>query len=220
MSSGGYPAFAGRGYYLEPSQVDLAEVLPPPPRAGSIQGKADLQAVLDAEHHRNKRLIAVALADLDESVFRFTDVMGPGFNPRNLPFATVFFQRLAADADEAQAAAKVHFDRPRPFAVDREIQPLVPKPSSPSYPSGHATFAYVNAIVLSEMVPEKTDAIFSRATDYAFHRVVEGVHYPTDIQAGMISASVIANVLLHQPGFLTDLARARTEVRHAVGLKP
>jgi acid phosphatase (class A) len=219
MSSGGYLAVAASGYYIEPSQVDLAEVLPPPPRAGSVRGKADLQAVLDAERHRDKHLIAVALADRDESVFRFADVMGPGFNTRNLPFATVFFRRLAADAEEAEGAAKAHFDRPRPFAVDREIQPLVPKPSSPSYPSGHATFAYVNAIVLSEMVPEKTDAIFSRATDYAYHRVVEGVHYPTDIEAGMISASVIANVLLHQPGFLTDLARARAEVRHAIGLK-
>jgi acid phosphatase (class A) len=219
MNSGDYRAVAASGYYIEPSQVDLAEVLPPPPRAGSIQGNADLQAVLDAEHHRNKHLIAVALADLDQSVFRFADVMGPGFNSKNLPFATVFFQRLAADAGEAEAAAKVHFDRPRPFAVDRDIQPLVPKPSSPSYPSGHATFAYVNAIVLSDMVPEKTDAIFSRARDYAYHRVVEGVHYPTDIEAGMISASVIANVLLHQPGFLADLARARTEVRHAIGLK-
>ena len=219
MNSGGYRAAAASGYYIAASQVGLAEVLPPPPPAGSARGRADLQAVLDAEHHRNNRVIAAALADLDQSVFRFADVMGSGFNSRNLPFATVFFQRLASDAEEADAAAKVHFNRLRPFAVDREIQTLVPKPSSPSYPSGHATFAYVNAIVLSNMVPEKTEALFNRATDYAYHRVVEGVHYPTDIEAGMISASVIANVLLHQPGYLADYARARTEVRHAIGLK-
>lgn len=219
MNSGSYGAPAATGYYIEASQVCLAEVLPPPPAAGSAQGKADLQAVLDAEHHWNKRVIDDALADLDQSVFRFADVMGPGFNSRDLPFATIFFQRLASDADEAQAAAKVHFNRLRPFAVDREIKTLVPKPSSPSYPSGHATFAYVDAIVLSNMVPEKTDAIFSRAKDYAYHRVVEGVHYPTDIEAGMIAASVIANVLLHQSGYLTDYARARAEVRHAIGLK-
>lgn len=214
MNLGSHRAVAASGYYIEPSQVDLVEVLPPPPLAGSAQGKADLQAVLDAEHHRNRQLIAAALADLDESVFRFTNVMGPGFNSRNLPFATIFFRRMASDADEAQTAAKVHFNRLRPFAVDREIQTLVPKLSSPSYPSGHATFAYVNAIVLSNMVPEKTDAIFGRASDYAYHRVVEGVHYPSDLEAGMISASVIANVLLHQPGYLTDFARARDEVRH------
>src|SRR5579863_7537966 len=81
MNSGDYRAVAASGCYIEPSQVDLAEVLPPPPRAGSIQGNADLQAVLDAEHRRDKHLIAAALADLDESVFRFADVMGPGFNP-------------------------------------------------------------------------------------------------------------------------------------------
>jgi acid phosphatase (class A) len=218
MNTGGNRASAASSYYIEASQVDLAEVLPPPPRAGSARSKADLQAVLDAEHHRNQPAIAAALADLDQSVFRFADVMGPGFNSKTLPLATVFFQRVASDADKAEALAKLHFNRPRPFAVDREIQTLVPKPSSPSYPSGHATFAYVDAIVLSNMVPEKTDAIFSRASDYAYGRVVEGVHYPTDIEAGMISASVIVNVLLHKPEYLTDYARARMEVRHALGL--
>jgi acid phosphatase (class A) len=215
-----YPAIALRSYYIDPSQADLIRVLPPPPRLGSIESKADLQAVAIAGQHRTKREVSEALADDKESVFRFADVMGPGFNSGNLPYATGFFQRLSSDAEGAVSIAKLHFKRPRPFALDRGIKPLLSETWSSSYPSGHAAFGYLNAIVLSCIVPEKIDVIYDRARQYAHNRVILGIHYPTDTQAGLISASVIANVLLHQPAFLADLARARSEVRAAIGLKP
>ena len=68
------------------------------------------------------------------------------------------------------------------------------------------------------MVPEKTAAIFDRAALFAHNRVVAGVHYPSDVEAGRISGAVIDNVLLHDPHFMADFATARTEVRHALGL--
>jgi acid phosphatase (class A) len=49
--------------------------------------------------------------------------------------------------------------------------------------------------------------------------VIGGVHFPTDIEAGRISASVIDNVLLHHQHFMDDYNRARLEVRHAAGLQ-
>jgi acid phosphatase (class A) len=98
------------------------------------------------------------------------------------------------------------------------VRPVVGRLPSPCYPGGHATFAYVNAILLAYMVPEKATAIFGRAGRYAHNRVIGGVHYPTDTEAGRISASVIDNVLLHQPRFLADFARARVEVRRATRL--
>jgi acid phosphatase (class A) len=140
--------------------------------------------------------------------------MGPRFDSRNLPFATQFFRHVASDTEEAVAPAKEHFDRPRPFVVDHNIKPVLGRPGGPSYPSGHATFAYVDAILLAQMEPAKAAAIFARADQYSYAREVGGVHYPTDLRAGQISASVIANVLLHQPRFLADLNRAKAEVRH------
>jgi acid phosphatase (class A) len=68
------------------------------------------------------------------------------------------------------------------------------------------------------MVPEKAAAIFNRAAILAHSRVVAGVHYPTDVEAGRISGSVIDNVLLHEPRFMVDFGKAREEVRHALGL--
>jgi len=78
---------------------------------------------------------------------------------------------------------------------------------------------HIDAIILAYMVPEKASAIFDRAARFAHDRVVAGVHYPTDIEAGRISGSVIDNVLLHDPHFMADFATARTEVRRALGLQ-
>jgi acid phosphatase (class A) len=51
------------------------------------------------------------------------------------------------------------------------------------------------------MVPEKVAAIFDRAGVFAYNRVIAGVHYPSDVEAGRISGAVIDNVLLHDPRF-------------------
>jgi acid phosphatase (class A) len=213
-------AAPARFFYLDPSRIDLEHLLAPPPSSDSPAGKADLQAVLDAQRTRTAALAASAQADVQLSVFRFSDVMGPTFQPANLPFTAGFFDRVASDDFVVIKGAKAYFNRPRPFAADPgEVKPIVNEPANASYPSGHSAFAYVNGILLAYMVPEKASAIFDRAGLYAHNRVVAGVHYPSDVEAGRICASVIDNVLLHDAHFMTDFAKARAEVRHALGLK-
>jgi acid phosphatase (class A) len=207
-----------RVYYLDPSRVDLVHILAPPPAPDSTAGKADLQAVLDAQRMRTPAEVADAQADVQLSVLRFADVMGSGFTPANLRFTAAFFERIATDDRQAILAAKAYFNRPRPFVADPEVKPVVHEPANASYPSGHAAFAYVDAIILAYMVPEKAAAIFDRAARFAHNRVVAGVHYPSDVEAGRICGSVVDNVLLHDPHFMADFATARIEVRRAVGL--
>ena len=216
----GASASSATAYYLNPDQVDLVQILGPPPAPDSARGKADLQAVLDMQRHRTPAEVKSVRADEELSVFRFADVIGPRFTPENLPFAAKFFARVVADDEHAIDPAKDYFHRQRPYAGDREVKPAVSAMNGDSYPSGHATFAYSVAILLAEMVPEKAAAIFNRADRFAENRVIGGVHYPTDIRAGQISGSVIDNVLLHEPRFEADFARATAEVRHALGLSP
>jgi acid phosphatase (class A) len=205
-------------YYIDPSQVDLVHILAPPPSLDSNEGRGDISAVLAAQASRTDADVKSAQADAQLSVFRFADVMGPQFTPENLPFATTFFRNILSDDEQAVAMAKLHFSRPRPFVANPEVKPIIPQPANASYPSGHATFAYVHAILLADMVPERAAKIFERGDFYAHNRVVAGVHYPTDIEAGRIAGSVIDNVLLHEPRFLADFENARAEVRHALNL--
>ncbi len=212
-------AVAEHNYYISASSVDLPHLLAPPPTLDSAAGKADLQAVMEAQRSWTPAMIAAARADEQLSVFRFADVIGPAFKPENLPFAAAFFERVFSDQAKVVGAAKVYFHRPRPFVVGAGIKPLERLSPNSSYPSGHATFAYVDAIILANVLPEKAAAIFARADAYAHNRVLEGVHYPTDLEAGRISGAVIDNVFLHNAHFMADYERARVEIRHALGLQ-
>src|SRR5580700_7753531 len=144
--------------------------------------------------------------------------MGPNFRPESVPLAAQLFQHVYEDGSAATVAAKTYFKRQRPFVVDPDIQIIVVQAPDFSYPSNHSSFGYEAGILLAAMVPEKAAAIFQRAADYAHNRVIAGVHFPTDVEAGRIAASVIDNALLHDAHFRTDFERAKSEVRMALGL--
>ncbi len=67
---------------------------------------------------------------------------------------------------------------------------------------------------------EKATVIFERGKQFGFERLIGGVHYPSDVEAGRITGSVLAAELLRNAAFQADLARAAVEVRTALGLPP
>ena len=211
-------ARAADTYYISPSEIDLLHILAPPPPPDSPAGKTDLEGVLAAVNSRTEASIKQAQDDDQRTVFRFADVMGPNFRTENLPLTTQLFQHVYQDGNAATLAAKNFFKRTRPFVIDPEIKILVVQPPDFSFPSNHSTFGNEAGILLADMVPENAAAIFARAAEYAHNRVVAGVHFPTDVEAGHIAASVIDNTLLHNPRFEADFAQAKAEVRTALGL--
>jgi acid phosphatase (class A) len=215
-------AFSDRGAYLIPASVDLYRLLPPPPEAGSAQERAELDELLRLQATRTPAAVRRALEDATVSIFRFADALGspPQFNPRQLPLTNELFARIGQDEGLFMNPAKDAFGRPRPFVTDRQLAPVVPKPASASYPSGHSTWAVASAIVLADMVPERRAQIFARADEYAHNREVGGVHYPSDVAAGHLAGTVLAEALFDQPRFVTDERAAAAELRAALGLPP
>lgn len=202
-----------------PAVVPLSNLLPPPPAAGSMAAQRDLQAVLAAQQARTAQDVAAAKADSERSVFRFADALGLTMQPAVLPKTAAFFERVAT-LDKAEAKeAKQFWKHPRPSVVSSQVHALSKeKPDDWSYPSGHATFGYTTAVLLANMLPEKREAIFARAALYGEHRVVMGVHFPSDVEAGKIAGTVIADEILRDPQSQADYAAARGELRHALGL--
>ena len=207
-------------YYIAPAEVALDKVLAPPPAANTQAYKDDLQVVLDLQRSRSAAEVKDAQADAELSPFRFADVLGPQFNAEKVPFTVQFLRQALTDVGLSSGAAKAHFNRPRPYVASSEVLSVLGKPlNSPSYPSGHAMYGHSIGILLSIMVPEKSAELFERATRYGRNRVVGGVHYPTDVDAGRTAAAVVVNAMLHNQKFLADFERSRTEVRNALGLK-
>jgi len=155
--------------------------------------------------------IEIAKADAEASVFRFADAIGPGFDAAHLPLTARLFERLTASISAVVGPVKDHWNRPRPFLASSEVEPLL-KPDGATYPSGHGTLARLYAIVLADLFPDKRREIFTRGDRFAQGRLVNGVHYPSDIEAGFLAATVIAAELRQQPAFRDDLAKARAEI--------
>ncbi len=195
-----------RYYYLDPHAIDLTVLLPPPPDAGSAEARADERQVEDAVARRSGAQVAEAKEASKRSVFFFARSVGPAFTARELPLTARFFDRIGSDVHRLVLEAKAYWERPRPDGVAKKHA---------SYPSGHAAFAASTAIVLSRLLPEKRDAIFTQARIFAVNRILLGVHFPTDIASGWTAGTLAAFVMMHDPAFQRDFAQAQAELRRA-----
>lgn len=200
--------------YALQGTIELARLLPPPPAPDTAAGKADLDAVLAVQRTRTATDAAAAQADADASVFRFADVLGTGFAADKLPLTARLFGRLTKSIGPVVNPAKDHWNRARPFVTSSAVEPLS-RPDGATYPSGHGALARLYAIVLADLVPGRRDAIFARADRFAWNRVVNGVHYPTDVTAGAVAGTLIAQRLQTDAAFRADFAAAQGELRQA-----
>ncbi|MBL8200086.1 MAG: phosphatase PAP2 family protein [Chromatiales bacterium] len=213
-------ALADDARYVAPSAVDLRELLSPPPAEGSARAQQDLDAVLRAQEARTPETVKAAQDDAVVSVFRFSDVLGPAFNGDRLPKTMALFKSVGQDSTRIGLRAKQYWQRPRPYRASERVKPVLDVSTDGSYPSGHAMYGCLTAVLLGVMVPEQRPALLERGQAYAQRRVVGGVHYPTDIEAGCTAGKIVAAVALQSPAFQSDLAAARDETRRALGLPP
>jgi acid phosphatase (class A) len=212
------PAAAAEATYVTPDRFDLTKLLAPPPAPDSERQKRDLADVLAVQNVRTPAQSQRALADATAGTFGFADVLGPNFNAQRVPAVAALFDRIRGDAAVAFSAGKDAWNRPRPFDATPEVNPVGDRPGGSSYPSGSSTNGYLTAILLSNMVPEKSAALFARGREFGDDRVILGVHFPSDIEAGRLAATALATALMQDPAFLKELAEAKSELRRALGL--
>ncbi|NJS37173.1 MAG: phosphatase PAP2 family protein [Brachymonas sp.] len=95
----------------------------------------------------------------------------------------------------------------RPVDMSTEIQPIIATPSHSSFPSGHATEAFMIAYTLPYIVSTDPatqafykDQLMKQAERIAVNRTVAGVHFPIDSYAGQLLAKALASYFLHAAG--------------------
>lgn len=212
-------AYAAEKPYISHNQLNIIQLLPNPVANGSAEDKIEQEYVLAAQKNATSERIALANADAEETVFAmFKSILGPEFNPDKLPETARFFERIGETEDAIVDPAKAYFGRTRPFLNNPDIQAKVKPSKSGSYPSGHTSRSRLMAIILSIMVPEKRNLIFIRADDYAYSRIIGGMHYPNDLVAGKLAGTAMAVALLPNSDFQNDMKKATTELRTSFGL--
>ena len=100
-----------------------------------------------------------------------------------------------------QLIAHFVWDRPRPFTTHPGSVHLFAGGSlDPSFPSDHAAAAFAIAVAVLVYSRRVGAAFLIAATLIAVSRVVEGLHYPSDVLAGAAVGTVVAAVVTRAGG--------------------
>ncbi|MFT3814153.1 MAG: phosphatase PAP2 family protein [Acidovorax sp.] len=217
--------------YLSPAELpDSLALLPPPPAEGSALLAADKEAykALTALQKGPRGVQATKDANLKfpGAEKAFACALGVDISEQNTPHTNMLLRRTLLDAGLATYKAKDKYQRTRPFVVFNEgtctpnEEPALRKDGS--YPSGHSALGWAWAMVLTQVSPERADALLQRGRSFSQSRGVCGVHWKSDIEAGRLMGSAAVARLQTNAVFNAQVAAAREEVAaaRAKGLVP
>ncbi|MEN6441707.1 MAG: phosphatase PAP2 family protein [Syntrophobacter sp.] len=207
--------------YLKPEQVpNSAAFLPPPPAAGSAAMAADEDAYTSTRVLRDTPRWTMAAKDADLSfpnaAQAFSCALGMPISPEATPHLYILLRRVRTDAGRATEKAKELYKRQRPYLAhgDSSCTPDVILKND-SYPSGHSTIGWAWALVLAELAPDRADTIFARGLSFSGSRIICGVHWKSDVEAGRVVGAAAVSRLHADPVFVAQLELARKEVEAA-----
>lgn len=212
-----------KGYLARSELPDSLALLPPPPADGSAAYADDVAAFRSLTALQGGPRGAQAARDADlrfpQAAGTFACALGVQVSEQSTPNLTMLLRRTLTDAGLSTYKAKDKYHRTRPFATFNVASCTPDKDADlrkdGSFPSGHSAAGWAWALVLTELAPDRTDALLQRGRAFGQSRAVCGVHWKSDIEAGrLIGAAAVAR--LHDNAvFKAQLAAARAEVVNA-----
>jgi len=208
--------------YLSGETDEFMTQFAPPPAANSAAARHELDELLALQDHRTQADVAAAQADRKKDVSRFYAALGlDPTRPPDLPALQRFTDRAEAEIAPYVRVAKKKYRRLRPYEIEPKLQPCIDDVKGDlSYPSGHSSYGYLMGDLLSELVPERRRVLMKRAEEFARQRLVCGVHFPSDIEAGERGATFLFGQMHQSAAYREDETAASIELRAALGLAP
>lgn len=217
--------------YLPPTALpNSLALIPSPPAAGSAASATDEEISRKGLASRNTPRWAQAAEDADltfpQAAGTFSCAVNAPITEQETPHLYVLLRRTLIDAGRSTAAAKDYYRRPRPFMVNGEPT-CTPQEeeflrTNGSYPSGHSAAGWAWALILTEIAPDRADAILARGRAFGESRVICNVHWGSDVVEGRFMGAGTVARLHGDAQFRADLEAAKTELAavRAEGLKP
>jgi acid phosphatase (class A) len=206
--------------YLGQGLPDSLDLLPAPPAEGSAAFEQDQAVSRASQRLRGTSRYALATADADlgfpHAAGTFACALGVPITQEGSPYLYQILRRAMTDAALATSSAKDHYQRTRPFVHYGEStcapadEPMLR--GDGSYPSGHTSIGWAWALILTEIAPERADALLARGRSFGESRLVCNAHWQSDVLEGRaVGAGTVAK--LHgNATFRADLVAARAEV--------
>lgn len=220
MTTGASPARGPdrpAGYLAREDIPDSTILLPPPPAPDSaaMAHDEDLnRRLLDLRDTARWKLAARDAIPNPGQVF--SCALGLPVSKQDTPELFTLLMRIGVDVGMAVNPTKKLYQRKRPFLINK--QPTCMPGSEDktardgSYPSGHTATGWVWALILTELMPERTDAILTRGWEYGQSRAVCNVHWQSDITQGRVVGATLVARLHANETFRADLDKARREI--------
>lgn len=211
MAAGQFPSLAGSPL-MRPIGVNFS-ILPPPPADDSPAGLADLNVLLYVQATRTPEMVDMAKRMAAPSVFGMNaPIFGPWFTRDNLPKTAAILREATKVTSPILTEAKAHWKRPRPFVRSTKVLPVVGKPNDGgSYPSGHSFGIAVPESILSEAFPEHAEALDAKVREVMWGRIVGGVHFPSDTEAGRLLGRAVVTEMAKTPAMREAIETIRKE---------
>jgi acid phosphatase (class A) len=193
-------------YYLTGNENPWQN-FPSRPALGSPIDQADLLITLSVQASRSEDQKNEAIRDKTYSIKLMTDVIDPDFETK---YPNTFKVLTNADIDAyfINAMIKRANKRLRPFVQHPALVLPLFTVGDFSYPSGHASGMELQARILAKLFPGQMEALLKRARQIADGRVIAGVHYASDTEAGLALGDLLFMELETKSTFQKDLAAA------------
>ncbi len=217
--------------YLQPEVLpNSLALIPPPPAEGSAALALDEEVSRKSIELRGTPRWELAAKDAElmfpEAAGTFSCALGIPITEKDTPHLYMLLRRTLADAGLSTYTAKNHYQRKRPFMVNKETTCTPDEEDhlmkDGSYPSGHTAIGWAWALILSEIAPDRADAILARGRAFGESRNICNVHWHSDVVEGRFMGSAAVARLHANAAFRAEIEAAKIELEavRAKGLKP
>lgn len=175
------------------AQIDRAEYI------ANIGSWFNILNPTDPDFNENKK-----------QLFYIAEHVGDWYNYQNFPQTTELLLNCIQDIRVTEFRLKWFFKRPRPYHIEPKLKPLT-RINSPSFASGHTLWAFTQAFLFSEIIPERRADFIAKADEVRWSRELLGIHYPSDNEASRVIAWNLLKFWMNNPRFVEDLNKAKQE---------